>query len=476
MADVGVYMELIVAFDKKFGIGKNGKIPWVMPSDMAHFKEHTQNSIVVMGRKTWESLPPQNRPLKNRLNIIVSSTPEFGYDSEQVIFTPIENLENVIRSNGDKYNKCMVIGGTRLYEWALPKADRLRVTYIEEDYECDTFFPVDGHFAAYRLEDASKRDFCEIENCAYRFLTYKNTFFGTIEYAHDEYEYLRMLESIIRYGSKRDDRTGTGTIAVFAKQLRFDISDGIVPLITTKYVGWKSVLRELLWFLKGKTDSKELEAKNVNIWRDNSSREFLDKRGLTDYREGDIGPMYFFNVFHYGAEYKGCDADYEGQGFDQMARLIEGIKTDPYSRRHMLTTYNPVVVDKSVLAPCHGIVIQFYVDGSKGENLSCHMYQRSMDCGLGACWNFASYAMLTHIIAEKVGKRAKELIISTGDTHIYSNHVEPLTTQLGRKPYPFPKLMIDPIVKEKSFEELEESDFDLVGYFSHPTIKMPMAV
>ena len=239
-------------------------------------------------------------------------------------------------------------------------------------------------------------------------------------------------------------------------------------------MGAKSILKELLWFLKGQTDSKLLEAQGVNIWKGNSTRDFLDQRGLTHYREGDIGPMYFFNVYHHGAEYKGCDADYSGQGFNQMSKLIDGLKKDPFSRRHMLTTYNPAVVDQGVLAPCHGIVIQFYV--STDMLLDCHVYIRSWDLGLGAPYNIASYAILANIIAAKVGMQARELIISTGDTHVYKTHVQALSAQLERTPYPFPKLSMSPTIGEKEFTELTLDDFQITGYFHHPTIKMEMAV
>jgi len=315
----------------------------------------------------------------------------------------------------------------------------------------------------------------------------------------EELQYLELIREILRDGEPRADRTGVGTLAVFARQLRFDLRGGVVPLITTRRIPFRGVLAELLWFLRGSTNSKELESQGVNIWRGNSSREFLNARGLTHLAEGDIGPMYFHNVFHWGAKYAGCHADYRGIGLDQMSRLLEGLVREPHSRRHLLTTYDPAIVDDGALAPCHGIVIQFYVGAPEGDRgctttgnsctsastaisrgratLSCHMYQRSMDVGLGACWNFASYAMLVHIIAAKTGLTARELIISTGDTHVYSNHVEQLAAQTTRAPYPFPKIRFDPgTVRAKAWEELGLADFELVGYRCHPAIQMPMAV
>jgi dihydrofolate reductase/thymidylate synthase len=479
-------LNIIVAGCKNFGIGKDGGIPWNIHEDMRRFRKKTQGHIIIMGRKTWESLP--QRPLPHRLNIVVSSSPQFRSSDDSVLFTPIETLPSVLEAMWKNYSKAFVIGGTELYRWALPRADKIYMTHIEKEYDCDTFFPLD-YFAAYKQTFASARHFSDDENAHYRFLEFTNKLTipytqpdtlvpCDMQYLHDEYEYLRLISDILKNGESRPDRTGVGTLALFAKQIRFDISDNILPLITTKFVGWRGVLKELLWFLRGSTDSKELEAQNVNIWRDNSTRSFLDSRGLTQYRDGDIGPMYFYNVFHYGAEYKGCDKDYTSTGHDQMAELMNSLKTDPYSRRHMLTTYNPATVKDSVLAPCHGIVIQFFVSGPiDDKQLSCHMYQRSMDTGLGACWNFASYAMLTHIIAAKVGMRAKELIISTGDTHIYSNHIVPLKEQLERTPFPFPRFEFDThTIAQKDWNELTPDDFDVTGYFSHAAIKLPMAV
>ena len=199
--------------------------------------------------------------------------------------------------------------------------------------------------------------------------------------------------------------------------MKFDLKESI-PLLTTKYVPWKSVVKELLWFLKGETDSNKLD--ELKIWQGNTTREFLDKRGLLHLKVGDIGPMYGFQWRHYGAEYKGCDADYSGKGIDQLKNVIKLLKTDPCSRRIFMTTVNVVDLESGCLHPCHGLVVQFYVS-KKG--LCCHMYQRSVDSFLGLTWNILCYAILTHIIAKKVDLEPFELTISTGDTHLYLNHI-----------------------------------------------------
>lgn len=290
---------------------------------------------------------------------------------------------------------------------------------------------------------------------------------------HGEYQYLNLLRQILTQGNRRQDRTGTGTIGLFGQQIRFDLSSDALPLLTTKFVPFKMVVKELLWFLKGQTDNNILRAQGVYIWDGNTSRDFLDKRGLGAYREGDIGPMYGFNWRHFGATYHGCDGDYTGQGIDQLEQVIHLLKTDPFSRRIAMTTYNVTDLEKGVLHPCHGVFVQFYVDGDGDgiKRLSCHMTQRSVDCGCGLPFNIASYAILTHLIALKVDMLPKELVISTGDTHIYINHVTALEQQLTREPYPFPKLRLG-AVKEKKWEDLTVDDFELLDYVHHPSIKL----
>lgn len=288
-----------------------------------------------------------------------------------------------------------------------------------------------------------------------------------------EHQYLDVVRHVLENGEKRLDRTGTGTLSVFAHNMRFDISKTI-PLLTTKRMGWKSVLTELLFFLRGDTNSKHLEESGVNIWNGNTTREFLNARGLYNYVEGDMGPMYFYQVYHYGYPYKGCHYDYTGKGFDQMQHLLEGLRNDPFSRRHILTTYNPSDVSKSVLAPCHGLVIMFYV--SFQRELSCNVYIRSSDVGLGLPYNIASYAMLTHIIAKQVDMVPKELIVSTGDTHIYANHVEALRKQIERTPLAQPIFEVSDEVKRKNLRDLSLDDFSIIGYMSHDAIRMSMAV
>ena len=310
---------------------------------------------------------------------------------------------------------------------------------------------------------------------------------GNNEQLHtrDECKYLDLLRDIVLNGTTRMDRTGTGTRSVFGRQLHFDLSCGNLPMITTRFTSFKIILHELLFFLSGSTDStRYLEEKGIRIWSGNTSRSFLDSRGLRDLPEGDIGAGYGFQWRHYGAEYGTCKDDYDGKGIDQLAEVLHLLKTDPFSRRICMTAWNPVALARMALPPCHSCFVQFYVDeyiddcGSTPPNgkkqLSCHMYQRSVDCFLGLAINIPSYALLTAILANMCDMTPRELVISTGDTHIYSNHIEQVHTQLGRNPLPSPKLIIKRRIETLS--DISTEDFDLVGYMYHPSIKAPMAV
>ena len=282
--------------------------------------------------------------------------------------------------------------------------------------------------------------------------------------------YLKLLNRVVG-GERRTDRTGTGTRSLFGAQLRFDLRDGQVPVLTTKKMAWKTCIRELLWFLRGSTDSKELEAQGVKIWQGNTTRAFLDARGLTDLPEGDIGAGYGFQWRHFGAVYTDCYADYSGQGIDQLKYVEDLIKNDPNSRRIFMTAWNPEAIDRMALPPCH-VSCQFYVSQ---DGLSCHMYQRSADCFLGLPFNIMSYGVLTHLLASRAGIQAKELVISIGDAHVYNDHLNQIEEQYHRIPYPFPKLVLNDRLKTLDWSEMTVEDFDLDGYQCHPAIVAPMS-
>jgi len=302
--------------------------------------------------------------------------------------------------------------------------------------------------------------------------------------AYPESEYLRMARRVLEEGKPRADRTGTGTISLFGEQMRFDISKS-VPLLTTKFVPWKAVIKELLWMCRGETDAGILQKQGVRVWDGNSSRAFLDSRGLCDMPEGDIGGGYGHVWRYCGAPYKTCKDDYTGQGIDQLAEIEHSLKTDPMSRRHFMTAWYPPGLERMALPPCH-LSVQFYVDidedkateaaGAQTKHLSAHMYQRSQDTLLGAPFNIFSYTVLTYILAKKCNMTPRTLIISTGDTHIYQDHIDCMKEQLNRTPFAPPQLVVDDSVATKDWSEITLDDFKLVNYEHHPAIKANMSV
>lgn len=268
---------------------------------------------------------------------------------------------------------------------------------------------------------------------------------------------------------QRDDRTKVGTLSIFGAQMRFNLRNSF-PLLTTKRVLWQAVAEELIWFIHGKTDANLLKQKGVNIWNANGSRKFLDSIGLTQRAEGDLGPVYGFQWRHFGANYDTCNKDYTSQGIDQLQTVIDQIRNDPNNRRIIMTAWNPMQLKEMALPPCHCLA-QFYV--ANGE-LSCQLYQRSADMGLGVPFNIASYALLTYMIAHVTDLKPGDFIHTLGDAHVYNNHITALQEQIKRKPRPFPKLQFKRRVL--NIEDFTFDDLEIIDYDPYPKIQMEMAV
>lgn len=262
-------------------------------------------------------------------------------------------------------------------------------------------------------------------------------------------QYHDLMRHVLENGHKKEDRTGTGTLSVFGYQMRFDLSVGF-PLVTTKKCHLRSIIHELLWFLKGDTNIKYLKDNGVSIWDD-----WADENG-------DLGPVY-------GAQWRSWETA-DGRTIDQIKNVVEQIKKNPDSRRLLVVAYNPGLVDQMALPPCHAF-FQFYVADGK---LSCQLYQRSADIFLGVPFNIASYALLTMMVAQVCGLKPGEFIHTLGDAHLYSNHLDQAREQLSRKPYPLPEMHMNPHVNDIFGFKFE--DFELVGYEAHPHIKAPVAV
>ena len=262
-------------------------------------------------------------------------------------------------------------------------------------------------------------------------------------------QYLELLARVRRHGERQSDRTGTGTLSIFGHQMRFDLAEGF-PLVTTKKLHLKSIVHELIWFLKGDTNVAYLRENGVTIWD-----EWADANG-------DLGPVY-------GYQWRSWPAPGGGH-VDQIEKLLQGLKASPHSRRHIVTAWNPAFIDDMALPPCH-CLFQFYVSGGR---LSCQLYQRSADVFLGVPFNIASYALLTHMVAQVTGLMPGDFVHTFGDAHLYLNHIDQADEQLRREPRALPKLTLNPATK--SLFDFRYEDIVIEGYDPHPHIKAPVAV
>jgi thymidylate synthase len=446
-------MNIIFAIDEKQGYSKNNSIPWRCSDDLLHFKNHTINNIVIMGHLTFQSL--NLKPLPNRINIILSSSLTSSND-----YFVFQNLNKAIEFALSFKKEIFIIGGKDLILETLSNYNNINfyLTIINDEYNCDKFLNIDynNHF---ELLNENK-----ISNAVIKH--YKCN-----AYNQADLEYLKLAKKVLKNGILKSDRTGTGTLSLFGEQMKFDLKDKI-PILTTKFIPWKSCIKELLWFLKGQTNVKILQNEGVSIWNQNSSRQFLDSRKLYNLNENDIGAGYGFQWRHFGDKYINCETNYN-KGIDQIENIIHLLKTDPNSRRIFLSAWNPCDLEKMALPPCH-VSCQFYV--SENKYLSCHLYQRSMDLFLGAPWNILSYSILTYILSKICGYLPNELIISIGDCHIYNDHLDLIKYQLTRLSYTSPQLIIKDSFNQKSIKEYNIEDFEIINYKYHEKINGKMSV
>ncbi|KAI3828032.1 hypothetical protein L1987_02122 [Smallanthus sonchifolius] len=502
--------QVVVAATRAMGIGKDGKLPWKLPSDLKFFKDVTmttsdpaKKNAIIMGRKTWESIPLEHQPLTGRLSVVLTRSGSFDIaTAENVLIcgSMISALELLALSPYClSIERVFVIGGGEILRESLngPGCDAIHITEIETDIDCDTFIPAidtsqfQPWYSSFPVVENGIRHcfttYVRVRNSAVEELAKANglsdsspdsTKFDSKMYSflpkkifenHQEYLYLRLVEDIISNGALKGDRTGTGTLSKFGCQMRFNLRKSF-PMLTTKKVFWRGVVEELLWFISGSTSAKVLQDKGIRIWDGNASRSYLDSIGLVDREEGDLGPVYGFQWRHFGARYTDMHADYTGQGFDQLLDVIDKIKNNPDDRRIILSAWNPSDLKQMALPPCH-MFAQFYVN--QGE-LSCQMYQRSSDMGLGVPFNIASYALLTCMIAHVCDLVPGDFVHVLGDAHVYSTHVRPLQDQLQKLPKPFPTLKINPA--KKDIDAFVADDFELTGYNPHQKIEMKMAV
>jgi len=457
--------SIIVAIDAGGGISKEGEMPWKSRSDMTFFRDTTmghRRNAIIMGRVTYESIPKEHRPLRGRHCIVISRTLRQEENPEITVSTSL--LEALQISGGRSYEEVFIAGGEQIYEEAVRNflylCRKIYVTKFKTDYECDLFFPWE-----------SIKDFPEFRNSTQTRDFIRYIFAPQID--HQEYQYLNLLKKVMDEGESKIDRTGIGTVSTFGARMEFDISERI-PILTTKKVNFDNIIKELLFFVSGKTDTNILRDQGVKIWVKNTTREFLDERGLTDWEEGDMGAGYGFQWRHWGAKYEGADTDYREQGIDQLTTLVQQIKENPQSRRHILSTWNVSDLDKMVLPPCHCLV-QFNVSGDR-KHLDCQLYQRSGDLFLGVPYNIASYSFLTCMIGHLTGLRPRKLIHIIGDAHIYNNHCSQVRKQITRIPHPFPTLKFRKSARIHNIDDFEFDSFLIQGYTSWPSISAQMAI
>lgn len=453
------------------GIGINGKLPWHLPHDLQRFKTITTGSTVIMGRKTWQSLPKLNG-LPGRQNIVITRTPDiYATDNPTVLF--VSSLDAALKA-ADRY-KIFIIGGGDIYKEAIGRRDceKMYLTLVPDPVP-DISHPVqefDAFFPEYtndwiRLPDDQSGD--QPEDCLF-------TEWAPINRNAEEEQYQQTMEEILRNpGSLSSNRTGIDTLVKFGATFRFNLRGGRFPLQTTRRMWFRGLFEEFRWMMSGDTNANNLAARGVDIWLPNTTREFLDQRGLSHYSPGDIGPTYGFNLRHYGAEYVGMNQNYDGQGVDQLQLAIDQLRQSPDSRRIIIDLWDPKSVDKTALPPCM-FLYTFWYNKSNNE-LNLHVNQRSSDFFIARNWNDSFAAFFLICISKIVGMEPGELVVTVTNAHIYTNHLEQVCEQLKRKPYPFPTLEITkPLNTINDILCLDfAKDIKLVNYQAHPGIKADM--
>ena len=472
-------LNLIYNRNIDFIIGVNGNLLCNIPDDFQWFQRITKSSdknILIMGYLTWKDLP--KKPLPGRLNIVVSNShnDEVNASPSTLVFSTFEEVTTYLDTIN--YHKIFVIGGSQIFTYVFENyskdIDCIYETVVDVSYdkkESDTLHYVnDTYDSMFSYETVyHKQMICngkiygnedEID-IPCDFMIHQRC--DNIN--HQEYQYIHLLKKIREEGILKGGRNSE-VYSSFGEKMKFDLREGF-PLLTTKKMGWKTILRELLWFLSGSTDNKALQEKNVHIWDQNASKEYMESRGL-DYEEGDLGPVYGFQWRHFGEDYQGKDKEYKG-GIDQIKQIIHLLKTEPTSRRIILSAWNPMDLDKMSLPPCH-VMTQFNVDG---YYLDAQLYQRSGDMFLGVPFNIASYAFLLHILGKLTGYIPRYLHHVIGDCHIYKSHIDVVDKQLERVPLTMTKIEVGDI---KDIDDVTEEDIKIVDYKCDNIIKAQMVV
>lgn len=468
-------MSIIISLNTNnlFGTSDND-LAYCCNDDLKRFSVITQAAgNAVMGRKTFESL---GKPLADRMNVVLTNNADFKKKTESLDFGGnvrcMSSIEEVFRFISNP----IFIGGAQVVYELLNSNYKFKINTIyltrydhpgfesgavKLDIDFNTL-PGFEVLTQYRITRSKVKSRFGSLFISIDYITYTNTYNN-----YYEFQYLEQMKSIMNQPRFRETRNAK-TKATFGLHLKYDCRDGRVPLITTKKMAWKTCIKELLWFLQGKTDNQSLEAMNVKIWKGNSSREFLDSRGLTTYPEGTLGPIYGYQWRHWGYRYVDGTTDYTNQGIDQLIQCEEMLKTDPYSRRMIFSAWNVSDLEKMALPPCH-ILAQFFVDDDKRLNLQ--FYQRSGDMFLGIPFNMFSYSVLLHIMSKRTGFEPGFVHHCIGDAHVYESHFDAVHEQLKQTIKTAPKIIINGV---KEFEKYIIDDFELENYTQGPKIVAPM--
>lgn len=426
---------MILAMDKCGGIGLRGRLPWHNREELQLFKKWTIGHKCIVGSVTARTLPN----LVNR-DLYVLSRRSTEYNTFESITRECDPTETV-----------WVIGGAQVYKKALAtgKVKQIILSIMDGEYDCDTFVDIPRY--DWRIQSQTRG----------------NHFTQYVLEKHVD-PYMKCLSEVIKHGDTRTGRNGF-VLSQFGKTLQFDLRQGF-PLVTTKKMFMRGIIEELLFFIRGETDTTLLEEKGVYIWRGNTTREFLDRSGFKNRPAGMMGPMYGYNWRSFGAPYDENTGLPTCYGTDQLVRLVNGIQSDPYSRRHLMTTYNPAQVEQGVLYPCHSLMLQFYV--REGGLLDMACYNRSSDLFLGLPFNIASSALLLRIISHYTQLKPGKMTIHLGDAHIYQEHIDVVKEQLDRFPYAPPTLEL--VDMPPSINHITRENVVLKNYTFHSKLSAPM--
>jgi dihydrofolate reductase/thymidylate synthase len=450
--------SIIVAIDAANGMAKKGAIPWSSREDMKFFRDVTMgrrenSNAVIMGRNTYESIPVEHRPLVGRRCIVISRTWRQEEHTDVRVYPGLVDALAGAGATLKSYDDVFLVGGEGLYREAISNfaylCKRIYVTKFKSDYGCDQFFPFDEVRNLPAANDPVKtRDYARY--------TYAPNF------THDENQYLNALRAVSAEGEAKKD----GTTSLFGGvKMQFDLRDRL-PVITSKRVLYDVLIKELMFFLTGSTDANE---SGVKTWDQATRKVNLEKLGLS-WNEGDMGPTYPFQWRRFGVEYQGCDVDYEGYGTDQITELIKTIRDDPWSRRMILTSWNPSQVDQTTVPPRH-VMVQFNVSGDR-KWLDAQVYVRAGDMFLEVPLTITFYSLFVYVVAHVTNLKPRKLVVTVGDAYVHNVHGDHVKRQVERTPRPFPTLSFREAHRLHELKDFTANSFIVENYTSWAAISV----